>query len=401
MRCKDLKLVFIHSAEKVKRDSLGTLYTDGSYNDEIWKMYLKVFSSITLVMREDENIYSVLEAKEKFNEIPKENISFISLPNLSNSMKSYFSINLRKERDKIIKKAINEADAVIVRIPGIDKAINFAKDNKKICLAEVVGCPFDSLWNHSFKGKILAPISYLQMRIAVKKADNLIYVTEKFLQKRYPTKGNSIGCSDVRLTQLDKNKLENRIKKISDFKNSKIIIGTASGLGVKYKGQQYVIKALSNLKKDGWNNFEYQIAGNGNKSYLEKIIKKYNVSDCVNFVGSIPHNEIFDWYDSLDVYIQPSKQEGLPRALVEAMSCAIPCMGSKVGGIPELLTNSVIFKKGSVKEIEKILLKMLDPDFRREQSKKCFDKSRKYQVEILEKRRIDFMRKIFEVKNEK
>ena len=49
-----------------------------------------------------------------------------------------------------------------------------------------------------------------------------------------------------------------------------------------------------------------------------------------------------------DIYIQPSLQEGLPRAVVEAMSTALPCIGFNTGGIPELLEPEYIVKLKNV-----------------------------------------------------
>lgn len=63
------------------------------------------------------------------------------------------------------------------------------------------------------------------------------------------------------------------------------------------------------------------------------------------------HEQIYEWLDSLDLYIQPSQVEGLSRALVEAMSRALPAFASDVGGNPELLEPGCIHKCGSVKDI--------------------------------------------------
>jgi len=63
----------------------------------------------------------------------------------------------------------------------------------------------------------------------------------------------------------------------------------------------------------------------------------------VSFEGVLSRSDVFDWLDEIDVYVQPSRTEGLPRALIEAMSRACPAIGSAVGGIPELLPRSCLF----------------------------------------------------------
>ena len=67
-----------------------------------------------------------------------------------------------------------------------------------------------------------------------------------------------------------------------------------------------------------------------------------------------------DYYDSIDIYVQPSKQEGLPRAVIEAMSRGCPVLGTDIAGIPELIQERCLFKKGSVKSfinaVERLLI---------------------------------------------
>ena len=390
-----MKLLFIHSSEKIKTDEDGNLYTDGSYNQKVWEIYLQVFDQITLIMRKDEHIYTTEEANSRFNIIPSDKIDVAYIPDTRRSINSVFSKKLKYEVYHTIENSIVQADAIIIRLPGTYKAVSLAKKCNKTCLVEVVGCPFDSLWNYSFKGKALALSSYRKMKKALKNADYAIYVTEHFLQNRYPTNGISIGCSDVQINEVPEMEVNSRIADISNSQKKKLIIGTAAGIGVRYKGQQYIIQALKILKDKGVEEFEYQIAGNGDSSYLLEQARKYNVEDKIVFVGSIPHDKIFDWYKSIDIYAQPSKQEGLPRALVEAMSCGTPCIGSNAGGIPELLPKEVIFKKGKVNELSEILLKMMDNEFRNSVATQCYDRSKDYDLDVLTKKRIDFMKDVF------
>ena len=71
----------------------------------------------------------------------------------------------------------------------------------------------------------------------------------------------------------------------------------------------------------------------------------------------MPHEKIFDWLDSIDIYVQPSRQEGMPRALIEAMSRGVPAFGANTGGIPELLSDQYLFSNSStnINEIIEIL----------------------------------------------
>lgn len=70
----------------------------------------------------------------------------------------------------------------------------------------MVACPWDALWNYGkFSKKIFALPTYLLNKTTIKKAPNVIYVSEEFLQKRYPTNGKNIGCSDVVLKDINSN----------------------------------------------------------------------------------------------------------------------------------------------------------------------------------------------------
>lgn len=386
-----MKLVFIHLAEKVKKDIEGNVYTDGSYDMHIWNRYLMLFDTITLVMRSDPHIYSVEEATKKFNIISSNKIFCKFIPDRNSSFFSYINPALRLQRKEIIKNEINQSDAVIVRLPGEGKVIDYAKKSKKKYMVEVVGCPFDTLWNHSLRGKILAIPSYLKLKRAMKKAEYAIYVTNEFLQKRYPTNGKQIGCSDVFIREQ---KFEIRTKN-----KKEIVLGTAAATDIKYKGQQYVLKALYDLKKQTDTHYIYQIAGNGDTKYLRSLVEKYNLSDSVVFLGSIPHSDMDDWYRSLDLYIQPSTQEGLPRALIEAMSNSISCIGSDAGGIPELLENNAIFHKRNVKQLVNRILFFSDFENRKRNAEKCYLKSQNYIYDKLEQKRLLFMKKIFMEEN--
>lgn len=96
--------------------------------------------------------------------------------------------------------------------------------------------------------------------------------------------------------------------------------------------------------------------------------------------------------DTIDLYVQPSRQEGLPRALIEAMSKALPAFGANTAGIPELLEPDFLFSntRNNIKEICEIL-KLFNKDMMLRQAKRNYKESKKYDKDIIEERRRMFL----------
>ncbi|MPM79968.1 hypothetical protein SDC9_127011 [bioreactor metagenome] len=215
----------------------------------------------------------------------------------------------------------------------------------------------------------------------------MLYVTKNFLQKRYPSKGIHVGISDVKLKAIDENVLAMRLNKISERPSfSKLVLGTTAAVDVKYKGQEYVIAALGKLKKQGITGIEYQLVGGGDSNYLKNVAKDHNVLDQVVFKGPLPHHKVFDWLDFIDVYVQPSLQEGLPRAVVEAMSRGCPVFGSNTGGIPELLDPSFVFNRKNVNQIAE-MIQSINQTSMMLQAKRSFAKAKEFEPDALDHQR--------------
>lgn len=327
-----------------------------------------------------------------------EGVDFVFV-NKINTLKSLIWDN-RKNRD-VIDQQVRESDACIAHVPSFpgEAMIELARKYQKPCIVVVITCPWDAYWNYGWKGKLIAPFRYLTLRKLVKSSAYTIYVTDRFLQRRYPTTGKSIGCSNVAVEKVEDDVLEKRLYKIRYAKKCDYKLATLAAVNVRFKGQEYVIRALAKLKKAGLR-FEYHLGGGGDDSFLRRLSEKLGVSDQVVFHGTIPHSEIYRLLDDTDIYIQPSKQEGLPRALIEAMSRGCPAIGSDVAGIPELLDSRFLFRKGNVDEIV-CLLQNFDRVLMENQAKDNFHKAEKYVKTILEQRRAKFFSEFLEGIQEK
>lgn len=299
------------------------------------------------------------------------------------------SIRKRKKIESQIDKLVKDTDFVIIRMPSVIGifACNSAKKYNKQYVIEMVACPLDGYINHTKKtGVFLAPIMYYLNKKYIKNAPKVLYVTSKFLQKRYPTYGEEVACSDVDLPKTDIETLVNRKNKIEECKYSKILkLATIASVELKYKGHIYVFKAIAKLKKEG-RNIKYYLAGGGDNSRLKKLASKYGIQDNVVFLGSLTHEKVFELIDSIDIYVQPSLQEGLPRALIEAMNRACPAIGSNAGGIPELLCKDFIVKKRNSRAIYKIL-KNITTEQLTKQAEYNYERSKEFEKEKLEVKR--------------
>lgn len=382
------KIAFCYDG-RLKMDEEGNMYPQ-AFTEDVLNRYLFFGDTIDLFCRK--KIINNDNSKYKLPEKARKKINIVECPELM-TIKGFLYENRNFEKN-VIAKRVKEADFCIIRMPSFvgRKALKICNKENKKYLVEMVGDPFDSYWNYSLAGKILAPISYFKNRLSLRKAKYVQYVSNEFLQKRYPTNGYSIACSDVNLTENMEEILTKRKNKIlSKHRDEKIILGTLGAIDVKYKGQEYIIKAIEKLKKMGYSNFEYQLVGGGNPERLQKIGQKLNVQNDIKFIGAKSHDEVFAWLDNIDIYIQPSNTEGLPRAVIEAMSRACPCIVSNAGGNPELINFEYVFKKKNINSlINKIIRLTSDNDILINEAQINYHNSKNFEKKVLDKKREEF-----------
>lgn len=286
-----------------------------------------------------------------------------------------------------VREAVQKSDLILARFASFSSTFVCSVAHKmgKPVFAEVMSCGWDGLWNHGLKGKLAAPAMFFAVRKSLRNADYALYVTEKFLQKRYPCKNKTVGVSDVVINEISDEVRQKRNEKIAQTDLRNVILMTSGAVNVWYKGQHFVIRAIPLLNQMGIR-VKYYCVGQGDVGYLKKMAKKCGVEDQVVFTGAVSHNEVFRLLDQCDIYIQPSLQEGLPRALVEAMSRGCPAIGARTGGIPELIPECCIVKRKSVKNIAETIKKMLD-DGLRQYSEQSFLRAADFQMEKLDIKR--------------
>lgn len=354
----------------------------------IFVRYAKAFGDIVLCSRFEE------VKEEPYDCIKADFIKeVVDCDSLSKAM-----IGLYKDQ---MMKVMESCDFVVGRFPSIIafRACDYAKKLDKIFVAELMCDGWDSYWNHSFAGKVIAPYMTTKMKKCTWDADFAIYVTEKFLQRKYPCKNPSINASNVVITDIDADILSRRLKKIKETDLHNISMMTSASVDQHSKGQEYVVKAISLLKEKGIN-VKYYLAGDGKQTYLKKIAQEAGVVENLVFLGRLPIEKIFETLDEIDIYVQPSLQEGLPRSVIEAMSRACPVMGARTAGIPELMDDECVFKRRSKKSVADAVETVLNNGLAG-YAIRNFEHSKAYSNDILNDRRNSYYDMIKKKVNEK
>ncbi|MEA3490832.1 MAG: glycosyltransferase [Campylobacterota bacterium] len=376
--------MFVH--DEIFLTKNGNVYSN-NLPFPILKRYLDQFSQVTVLARS-------LEVEEIGDRslASGDGIDFIFLESIS-TLRSYFG--LRQKHHKVIESIVGSHDAVIVRLPSELGAMTakIAEQRHVKYLVEVVGCAWSVMWYYGgYRSKIYAPFFYLKIKNRVKKSNYTSYVTEQFLQNRYPSADGAkvISLSDVMLPDIDEDIVSQRLSKI-EKKREKILFGTIGSLNVKYKGVDSTIEVLSKISQR-YEDFEYHILGEGDPAEYQMIAERVGIGDKIFFDGTLPRGEaVYRWLDRMDIYLQPSLTEGLPRSVLEAMSRGCPVVASSVGGMPELLDEDLIFDHKNQQRFFDLIWKMMnDKELMREYAMQNFSRSKEYQEKILNKKRNKF-----------
>jgi len=124
----------------------------------------------------------------------------------------------------------------------------------------------------------------------------------------------------------------------------KIVVGHVGELDDQHKGQGVIVDVARRARADH-PQLHFLLVGGGRDEQL--LRDRARDLDNVEFVGRV--DNVGDYYTAMDFFVFPSREEALGSAILEAMSCGLPVIGSNVGGIPEVVLpgeNGVLFPSG-------------------------------------------------------
>lgn len=237
-----------------------------------------------------------------------------------------------------MRQAIAESDTVVIRLSGPISwlAVILCKVMRRHYVVDVLGDPAEVVsvgalgaWACRF-----GPMFAMFTRWAVRGARASRFVTREALQRRYPARPGtaSAGISDVRVgpgafVETGRRRCVGRLHLI--------LVGSQE---TTYKGHDVLFAAMRQLRDHGIPATAALVGSGRLEDDNRALAHRMGIAEHVEFVGHVAQRDaLIARLDSADVFVLPSRTEGLPRALVEAMARALPAVATDVGGNRELL----------------------------------------------------------------
>lgn len=348
---------------------------DGVNGDEQWRRYQADGLRYRVYGRLRKNA-------DEARGTPLRSVSLVPLTDytgLVQGLRKYSQI--RKE----VGLALTEENGVILRMPGLISVLIYPVLRRRRIpyVVEVVGDIADLYSNSAgLINRLQKPVITRIVKSIIRNAKAARYVTQTTLQNAYPSQGVVFGISNVQVPdEAFASAPRDMPKHLDSFRL--LCVGTQEH---DYKGHDTAIEALKLLGESGIS-AELTLVGTGRLSEsLKEMANRLGVADRTNFVGQLPKSKVFEQYRSHHVLLQPSRTEGLPRTVIEAMSQAMPVVGSNVSGLPELLNPEFMFPPNDPQALHDSIVAILHSDTWHSESARSLEEARKYRYSELSER---------------
>ena len=366
----------------------GQYYAKNRDKMLFYQRYLRVFDSLRLVCRCEEE-KDLKDIRIPLASDPR--IEVVPVP-VFHGPKDYLKVY--SDIGHIMHDALDGCDAAVLRIPS---TVALRVGNKVVkCglpfVCEVVYDAEDGWRGAKGFNRILWKRIDKQMRRLCAKADGVSCVTEKYLQQHYfSVKPNAFTSHYSSLSLPSAFYSGNR-----SFPSHWpfVIAHTANQVNFSgRKGHVEVIKAIRLLREKGVD-VKVKFAGLDYCGGIDKLVrfsKELGIADYVEFVGYLNREELSRFLDTADIFVLPTRAEGLPRVIIEAMAKGLPCITTPVSGNPELINGHFLVPYDDFGLLaDRIEELVTNPPLYEKTSLVNFEKSKQYGADVLQSRRDKF-----------
>ena len=378
----------------------GEVWVDKQSEQRFWDRYLRVFDELIVFGR-------MREAREpdmKALRSDRPELRFVGIPDfrgIGGLLRQCLTIW------KTLKRALAEADCVLLRAPSPISMVCYplvARSGKPFAV-ELMNNPRTHYSREAMK-KWYQPLAaaYItnQTKRMCRRANGVAYVTEQVLQGLYPStarvKGESKDYFEASYSTIQLEEKDYICPSWGSARPEPLVF-VHSGEMVDYrKGQTVVIDAAAQLRKRGYP-IRVLFIGDGDKrAEFEACAARAGLGDDVRFAGwKSGFAQVQQELCKGHFFLFPSRGEGLPRSVIEAMASGLLCFGSNIDGVAELLDEDCLVEQFSGQAFADRIEPFLK-DWSRSAAKreKQFADSKRYENSILSERRDVFYQKLAE-----
>jgi glycosyltransferase involved in cell wall biosynthesis len=369
----------------------GSIWTDTVFEWGFWHRYLDAFDCVRVVAR----ARPVTAIGSGWKRVDGERVSFHPVPYY---LGPWQYLCRRMDILAAAQAAVAPADAVILRVPGqIANCVagSLLRAGHPYAV-EVLGDPSGVFRSGSIRHPLRRFFRWWftgQLQRQCRHASAAAYMAAH-LEKLYPGSGVAISVSDVDLPEEAFVSPSEALRRFAPGERPFTVITVAS-LAQMYKGIDVLLEALRKCP-----GVCLRVAGDGrHRSELEARARILGIAERVSFLGPLPAGDrVRRELDEADLFVLPSRTEGLPRALIEAMARGSPCLGSSVGGIPELLAPEDLLPVGDSAALAARIMEVRNDKARlARMALRNLENARQYHESVLRPRRRAFYERVGEM----
>ena len=386
--------LLVSTEHRFDRTPDGRVWTQTMFAYPFWTRYLRVFDQVRILAR----VRDVETVLPDWQLATGQDVSFAPVPHYLGP-KQYL-LRWRQVR-QATAGAVGPRDAVILRLssPIAGTIVPLLRRTRHPYGVEVVGDPYDVF----APGAVRHPLRPFcrwwfprQLRGQCAAACAAAYVTEHTLQRRYPTTPGALSTS-YSSVELPDAAFVPAPRPVRAAQRAFTLI-TVGSLAQMYKAPDVLIDAVALCVGQGLDLSLILIGDGKHRPELEARAAALGLGERVRFLGQLTAGgAVRAQLDRSDLFVLPSRTEGLPRAMIEAMARALPCIGTRVGGIPELLPEDDLVPSGDAAALARKIGEVLaDPERAARMSAANLQHAQAYHEEALTARRVAFYRYVRE-----
>jgi len=379
--------VLVNTSTRLSRTPDGQFWAPSeSLSYSYWTRYLDVFNEVRIVAR----VMKVQEAPRGAKPVSGQYVNVLPLPNYIGARqfaRDYLSLR------RLVGHYVSNAHAIQLAIPcAIGDLVWRSLQSGRPFGVVVCGDPYEVLargnLNHPLR-PVLRWWSRHSLLAECRRACACAYVTRDVLQKRYPcskgvfsTSYSSINLPDEVIIADPRN-----VKQSATF--HLISVTTFETL---YKGPDTLLEAISACRKRDLDVTLTFVGDGKHRREVEELAGTLGLANRVRFTGHLSSSAaVYAELDAADLFVHPSRVDGLPRAVVEAMARAMPCIATAVGGIPELLSLEDLVPANDPATLARRIEEVLgNPERMRKMSSRNLATAQHYRSDVLRVRRVAF-----------